>query len=309
MLQELVKRCEPLPAGSKVLILGAGFSGQHLGALLRTLGSQVICSRRQIEKPGADIVFDSENHLLPPKQAFEGVTHLISSIPPNANGNDPVLLNLNKQLQDSPLKWVGYLSTTGVYGDSEGKWLTEKDLTQPQQARSKRRLACEKAWQSSGLPVQILRLPGIYGPGRSAIESIKTGQIKMINKPGQVFSRIHIDDIAGAALHLIHLSSKGRHPLIVNVADDCPTANTDVLRYAANLIGSELPQEEPFAIASKNMSPMALSFWEENRRISNQLLCNELGYKLMHPNYRKGLKDCLLENPTLNVKNGKPISE
>jgi len=195
-----------------------------------------------------------------------------------------------------PLKWVGYLSTTGIYGDCQGKWVTESDIPKPHLPRSLRRLACEEAWQSSNLPIQILRLPGIYGPGRSAIETIKKGKAKMIDKPGQVFSRIHVDDIAGAIFHLIHLATnQGLRPKVVNVADDLPSSNIEVIRYGASLMGIGLPPIEPFEIAAKQMTPMALSFWQENRKVSNNLLCNELGYSLMHSNFKSGLKDCWMQ--------------
>ena len=292
MLQELVKRSIPLAPGSTLLILGGGFSGQHIGALARALGTSVICSRRNIESLGADIVFDSTTKQTPNPLSLKKVTHLLSCIPPTPEGEDPVLTCLGEQLKELPIQWAGYLSTTGVYGDSNGNWVTEADLPRPLQARSKRRLKWEKAWEASGLPIQILRLPGIYGPGRSACHSIRSGKSKMIDKPGQVFSRIHVDDIAGAIIHLINLSTKGIRPSVINVTDNLPTTNLEVLRFAADLLGYSLPPIEPFEIASQKMSPMALSFWQENRRVNNELLCNELGYHLIHPDFRFGMKDC-----------------
>ncbi len=293
MLTELVKRSMPLPPQSKLLILGAGFSGQHVAALARKLGSNVLCSRRDINSPGADVAFDSVAKKIPPLKVLREVTHLLSCIPPDPNGEDPVLTTLSAHLKEMPLEWVGYLSTTGVYGDRKGEWVSEADNPQPEQSRSKRRLSCEQAWEASGLPLQILRLPGIYGPGRSALQSIRNKKIKMIDKPGQVFSRIHVDDIAGAAFHLIHLANKGQRPQIINIADNLPTTNTEVLRFAASLLGIGVPPLEPFESAAKTMSPMALSFWQENRRVSNQMLCKDLGYSLIHPDYQSGLKDCL----------------
>ncbi len=292
MLDEVVKRCPPLPENSKFLILGAGFSGQHFAQAARALGGNVLCSRRGINKPGADFIFDSNTKILPSIEVLKDVTHILCCIPPAEDGTDPVLNSLKTTIQRLPLKWVGYLSTTGVYGDSEGEWVYEKNSPNPKQLRSKRRLACEKAWQSSELPLQILRLPGIYGPGRSAIEIIDKGKNKMIEKSGQIFSRIHVDDITGAILHLIHLNSRGTRPNVINIADNLPTSNVEVLSYAANLLNKELPKLESFEIASKNMSPMARSFWEENRRVSNDLLCKKLGYSLIHPSYKAGLKDC-----------------
>ncbi len=296
MLSELVKNSAPLPLNSKLLILGGGFSGQHIAALVRALGTHVLCSRRRLESHGANLAFDSSKKTLLPNQALEEVTHLLSCIPPDKNGEDPVLSTLGKQLKSKSLQWVGYLSTTGVYGDCNGAWVTELDTPQPKQQRSKRRLACEKAWQESGLPIQILRLPGIYGPGRSALETIKTSSNKMIDKPGQVFSRVHVDDIAGATVHLINLAAKGIWPKVINIADDLPSSNLEVMSFAAKLLGKSLPPVEPFDIAAKTMSPMALSFWQENRRVSNQMLCKELDYSLIHSNYQSGLKDCLVSS-------------
>ncbi len=293
MLCEVVKRSLPLPSNSKVLIFGGGFSGQHLAKAVRKLGSEVICSRRDIKKTGADFIFDSSQNILPPENIFNNVTHLISCIPPSKNGEDPVLNHFSEKLRNMPLKWVGYLSTTGVYGDYQGNWVTEESHALPKQTRSVRRLACEKQWQSLGLPLQILRLPGIYGPGRSTLDVVKKERSKIVNKKGQVFSRIHIDDIACATIHLIHLFSQGIKPQIINIADNLPATNLEVMIYAANLLELPLPPIESFENASKDMSPMALSFWQENRKVSNNILCKVLGYKLIHPTYESGLKDCL----------------
>ncbi len=272
--------------------MGGGYSGQHLAALARSLGSEVICSRREINKPGADIVFDSSTKSFTENSDLKNITHLLSCIPPESNGTDPVLSLLNNELDKMSLSWVGYLSTTGVYGDCKGGWVEENDIPNPQQERSKRRLACEQAWQKTGLPIQILRLPGIYGPGRSAIDNLKQGNNKIVDKPNQVFSRIHVDDIAGAIIYLINLANEGVSPQIINISDNLPTSNIEVMKFAATLTGDRLPQPESFETASKKMSPMALSFWQENRRVSNKMLCKELGYRLIHPTYKDGLLDC-----------------
>lgn len=292
MLADLVNRSRPLPAGSKLLILGAGFSGGTLHRLFRALGTPVIGTRREKEQPQGDLLFDSTQGLLPSPGAITGITHLISTIPPTAAGDDPVLSTLLPVLQQQPLRWAGYLSTTGVYGDRQGDWARETDPPTPGQERSRRRLVCEQAWQSSGLPVQILRLPGIYGPGRSVIQTLQRGKARLIHKPNQVFCRIHVEDIAGACLHLMHLAGTGQHPPIVNISDDRPAPSADLLRFAASLLNLQPPPEEDFATASLDMSAMAQSFWSENRRVSNALLCNTLGYKLLHPDFQAGLTDC-----------------
>ena len=293
MINEVVKRALSLPPGSTFLILGGGFSGQHIGSVARKLGANVFCSRRNIDSKGADCCFDSNQSFFEPKEILKEVTHLLSCIPPLASGGDPVLKILSKEIKEMPLKWAGYLSTTGVYGDSKGDWVTEKDNPQPKQSRSIRRLACEQEWLASGIPIQILRLPGIYGPGRSSIETIKNKSPKLINKPGHVFSRIHIDDIAGSIMHLIYLKSQGINPEIINITDNSPASNIEVMKFAYELLKNPAPEFESFEDASKKMTPMALSFWQENRRVSNEMLCQKLGYSLIHPDYKSGLIDCL----------------
>ena len=291
MKQDIVKRFDPLPNNSKLIIFGGGFSGQRVANLARHLGVKVLCSRREKESEGADFIFNTQKELS--NEIFEGATHVLSCIPPLSNGQDPVLLKLKDQLLNSKdLKWVGYLSTTGVYGDTKGGWVDENTTPNPQQERSKRRFSCEREWLETKLPVQILRLPGIYGPGRSAFESLFNETAKMIDKPGQVFSRIHVDDIAGSVLFLINLYSQGKNPSVINIADNLPTSNLEVITFAAKIAKKSLPLTIPFEIAKAEMSPMALSFWQENRKVDNKLLCENLGYSLIHPDFKSGLKDC-----------------
>jgi len=294
MIQDIVKQLEPLPPKSKLIIFGGGYSGQKIASVGRTLGVEVFCSRREKGAKGADFIFNSDQEFS--NEIFEGVTHVLSCIPPFLSGEDPVLNRLKTQLLNSKnLKWVGYLSTTGVYGDAKGAWVDENTSPNPQQERSIRRFTCEKAWLETNLPIQILRLPGIYGPRRSAFESLLNGTTKMIDKPGQVFSRIHVDDIAGAVLFLINLYSQGINPSVVNIADDLPTNNLEVIDFAAKLAKKSLPSKVPFEIAKKTMSPMARSFWEENRKVDNKLLCKKLGYSLIYPDFKSGLKNCFLK--------------
>ena len=292
MLSDLVNRSQPLRADARVLVLGGGYSGGHVARLLRALGTTVRCSRRHLDGSEADLIFDSATGQIPTADDLDGITHVVSTIPPTAEGQDPVLTHLGSQLRERPLIWVGYLSTTGVYGDRRGEWVSEEDPADPGQPRSERRHACEQAWLDSGLPVQILRLPGIYGPGRSVLNSLQTGKARRILKADQVFCRIHVDDIAGACLHLMHRAADGPGPAIVNVSDDCPAAPQDLLLYGADLLKCELPEEEPFDVASRSMSAMARSFWSENRRVRNTLLCRQLGYSLLHPDFKAGLQDC-----------------
>tara|TARA_B100000700_G_scaffold299549_1_gene366755 strand:+ start:815 stop:1711 length:897 start_codon:yes stop_codon:yes gene_type:complete len=295
MIQDIVKRLEPLPSKSKLIIFGGGYSGQKIASVGRSLGVKVLCSRREKGSKGADFIFNTETELS--NEIFKGATHFLSCIPPLLSGEDPVLSKLKSKLLDSKnLKWVGYLSTTGVYGDTNGKWVNESTTPNPQQERSIRRFSCEKAWLNTKLPVQILRLPGIYGPSRSPFESLMNGTIKMIDKPGQVFSRIHVDDIAGAIFFLINLYTQGENPSVVNIADNLPTNNLEVNNFAAKLANKSLPLPVPFEIAKKTMSPMAKSFWQENRKVDNKLLCKKLGYSLIYPDFKSGLKDCLAKS-------------
>ena len=298
MLADLVKQSQPLAADAKLLVLGGGYSGRCLARLARAIGTQVLCTRRSLDAAEADLLFDSNGQDQLDPAALEGVTHLLSTIPPDRDGNDPVLSKLMQTLRSLPLRWAGYLSTTGVYGDRQGAWVSEEDDPAPELERSIRRLNCEAAWQRSGLPIQILRLPGIYGPGRSVLNGLQQARARLIEKPGQVFCRIHVEDIAGACWHLMHRAEQGPLPTlgpgtVVNVVDDLPAATSDLLRHAASLLGCELPPLEQFDQIVDSMSPMAQSFWSENRRVSNHRLCHELGYALLHPNYRVGLQDCL----------------
>ena len=157
----------------KFLILGCGFSGSFFAKTIREFGFSALTSSRSESEDPNSFVFDSERGIVPDDKIFDGVTHILSCIPPNKNGNDPVLGCLQSKLQSLSLEWVGYLSTTGVYGNTKGKWVSEIDQPNPFQKRSHKRLNCEKEWIESGLPIQIFRLPGIYGPGRSILRQSK----------------------------------------------------------------------------------------------------------------------------------------
>ena len=277
----------------KFIIFGGGFSGKFIAKEIRKLGYEALTSSRQIQNDTTTFVFDSLSNALPPEEIYEGTTHVLSCIPPDKSGQDPVLSRLHKKLKSLNLEWVGYLSTTGVYGNTFGEWVTEKDPAKPLQDRSKRRLLCEKSWLDSNLPIQIFRLPGIYGPGRSTFESIFKKNIKVIHKPNQVFSRIHVADIANAILYLLLKINDENFKQIINIADNYPTSQIEVISHSYKLLGLKMPEPIHFDDAKKLLSPIALSFWEENRRVSNGLLCRDLGYKLIYENYKSGLKNCL----------------
>ena len=188
-------------------------------------------------------------------------------------------------------RWLGYLSTTGVYGDHGGGWVDEETPPKPGQPRSLSRLAAERAWQAIGLEagaaVDIFRLPGIYGPGRSAIDQVRAGTARRIDKPGQVFSRIHVEDIAGTVLMAITQAHAGA---IYNVADDLPASTSDVVAFACELLGKPVPPVIPWEQAEPTMSAMARSFYARTRRVRNDRIKNELGVVLRYPTYREGLR-------------------
>ncbi|MEQ8349324.1 MAG: SDR family oxidoreductase [Sneathiellaceae bacterium] len=231
-----------------------------------------------------------------PKGALDGTTHVLHSIPPDGMGRDgdPVARACLPALSALSPVWFGYLSTTGVYGDTGGAWVDEDTPCRPRQERSRRRLAAERAWldaqAAGGLPVHVFRLAGIYGPGRSSLDALRAGRARRIDRPGHLFSRIHVDDIAAALAASIARPSPGR---IYNLCDDEPAAPADVTAFAAGLLGLPVPPLLPFERAAADMSPMARSFWADNRRVRNDRLHRELGLRLAYPTYRDGLRAVL----------------
>jgi len=222
-------------------------------------------------------------------RAIAAADHILVSLPPGDNG-DPVLARHAAALADAAPRWVGYLSTTGVYGDRAGGWVDEESAIAPATERGRRRAAAEAAWLATGLPVHLFRLAGIYGPGRSALERVRAGRAQRIVKPGQVFSRIHVADIARTLAASIARPRLGR---AYNLADDLPAPPQDVIAFAAELLGVPPPPEIPFGEA--DLSPMARSFYAESKRVSNARIKDELGVRLRHPDYRAGLRAILAE--------------
>jgi nucleoside-diphosphate-sugar epimerase len=215
---------------------------------------------------------------------------LLVSVPPDPEAGDPVIEAYGDMIASSPrLAWIGYLSTIGVYGDQGGAWIDETAPLHASSARTRARVAVERAWldlgERAGKPVQVFRLAGIYGPGRNALVNLRAGTAKRILKPGQVFNRIHADDIAAV---LAASLDRPRAGAVYNVADDEPAPPQDVVAYAAELMGVEPPPETPFAAAS--LSPMGRSFYGENKRVSNRLIREELGVDLAYPSYREALR-------------------
>ncbi len=281
---------------NKFLILGCGFSGSFFAKKIRQLSCTAFTTSRSENNDPNSFVFNSEKGIVPDEKIFDGVTHILSCIPPDKNGKDPVIGSLKSRLESLPLEWIGYLSTTGVYGNTGGSWVSETDQPNPLQIRSQKRLNCEKEWIESGLPVQIFRLPGIYGPGRSTFEAIKNKKIRVIYKENQVFSRVHVADITNAIIYLLQNKHSLKFHQIINIADDEPCSQIEVIKHCYELLGLKMPKPILFENAKDDLSPIARSFWMENRRVSNNLLCETLGYKLIYKNYKLGLKNCYLNS-------------
>ncbi len=282
-------------ASKRLFCFGLGFSALALARVLRDEGFAVAGTCRSEEKAaalrdeGIEAFVYGPDHALD-STALEGTTHLLLSIPPDENG-DPVARGLGNSLQALPLQWVGYLSTTGVYGDRGGDWVDEASPLAPSAARGRRRLEAEEQWAALDLPLHIFRLAGIYGPGRNQLDTLRAGTAKRIIKEGQVFSRIHVEDIANV------LAASIAHPApgtAYNVCDNEPAPPQEVVTYAAELLGLTPPPEIPFEEA--DLSPMAKSFYAESKRVSNKRIREELGVTLRDPTYREGLQ-ALLEQP------------
>ena len=284
------------PVG-RLLVLGGGFTGLRFGRAMARQGFEVLLTSRQPRQPEPGLSWlqlNSATGSAGEADGLEGISHVLVTASPDGPSGDPLLPLLEPMLRRQPLQWLGYLSTTGVYGDSGGAWVDESTPPNPRPGRSQHRLAAERAWQATGLPVQVFRLPAIYGPSRCPFESLRQGSSRLVHKPGQVFSRVHVDDIVGALLHCIALPEAQR-PAVLNVCDDCPCPSTESLGFAAHLLGIRLPEVQRYADIEATLSPMARSFWMENRRASNRLLCQQLGYRLLYPSYREGFRASLAE--------------
>lgn len=233
--------------------------------------------------------FDSDRHDAGILDEVARADALLVSIPP-AFGSDPVLRSFSDAIASAPcLRWIGYLSTVGVYGNANGAWVDEITPPSPVNERSRHRIAAEAQWLELGkdtpFAVQVFRLAGIYGPGRNALLKVADGTARRLIKPGQVFNRIHTADIAQVLMASIERPSRNT---IYNVADDEPSPPQDVITYAARLLGLEPPLEVAFAKA--NLSPMARSFYQDNKRVRNARIKNDLGVTLRFPTYREGLE-------------------
>lgn len=275
---------------SKVLIsFGHGYSARALAKLLLPQGWTIYGTTRNQEKFDA-LKAEGINAVLWPdgdmEKALATATHMLVSAGPRETG-DPIYNVYGDKIKEiaRQLEWFGYLSTTGVYGNHNGEWTDEEAELRPSTERGRWRKAAEERWQAvPSLPVHIFRLAGIYGPGRGPFEKVKQGTARRIIKKNQIFSRIHVEDIAQVLAASIAQPNPGR---AYNVCDDEPAPPQDVIGYAAELLSMPLPPEIPFEEAE--MSPMARSFYSESKRIANGRIKSELGVRLRYPNYRVGL--------------------
>lgn len=281
-----------------LLSFGHGYSAQALERLLLPQGWRIIGTTRSEAKaeamrtrgiealiwPGADVT-----------DALNAASHLLMSASPD-DGSDPVLAALQDQItaRADQFEWAGYLSTTGVYGDHGGDWVDETAPLTPATRRGQARVVAEAAWQAiPALPLHIFRLAGIYGPGRGPFAKVRNGTARRIIKDGQVFSRTHVDDIAQVLAASIARPNPGA---IYNVCDDDPAPPQDVIAYAAQLLGLPVPEAVPFEDAE--LTPMARSFYAESKKVRNDRIKDDLGIKLLFPDYRSGLQSLLDQGDT-----------
>ncbi len=280
---------------NSLFCFGLGYSARHLIERLAPAKWKIAGTVREAapaeswRSDGVEaFAFDGSKPNPQINPALAKATHVLISAPPGPDG-DPVLAHYSDALAAAPaLLWIGYLSTVGVYGEHHGGWVDETTPTAPVSARSKNRRAAEQTWEvfseQTGKRVVVFRLAGIYGPGRSAIDSIRAGRARRIIKPGQRFNRIHVADIANVVM--ASMAGRGR-ATILNVTDDLPAPPQDVIAHAADLLRVPPPPEVPFDEA--DLSPMARSFYGESKQVRNDLMKSDLGLTLAYPTYREGL--------------------
>ena len=278
---------------------GYGYVANALAEILKLSGWSVIGTTTDESKADIlaqsgvkPIVFDSNHPLCNPYETLEDVTHILLSIPPDDRGDVAYMLHDDDIARMKNLEWIGYLSTTGVYGNRDGTWVDESSMPAPTSRRGSLRYKAEQQWLSlfkdTDIPIHIFRLSGIYGPGRSALDSVRAGHSRRVDKPGHAFNRIHIDDIVQTLIASINQPNPGA---IYNLADDNPAPSHEVIAYACTLLGVDVPPLTPFEEA--DLAPMVRSFYKDNKRIRNALIKSDLGVQLFHPDYKSGLEACL----------------
>ncbi len=280
----------------RLVCFGLGYTALRLAEALGREAWSVAGTCREADRAAAlsargieARVFDGETPLSGMDELLAGATHILVSCPPGADG-DPVIAHHRAHIADaSGVEWIGYLSTTGVYGDRDGGLVDERSALEPTSARGHRRVEAEAAWRAvgraHGLAVHIFRLAGIYGPGRSALDQVRAGTARRIVKPGHAFSRIHVDDIVTVLRASMARPDPGA---IYNVCDDRAAPSADVVAFACALLGVAPPPETAFADAG--LSDMARSFYADNKRVDNRRIKDELGVRLLHPDYESGLR-------------------
>ena len=283
----------------KIFCFGLGFTSLSLCDRLRQSGWEIAGTVRSeqkanlLEKAGIQaFVFDGIEENPDVTKALHDSNYIVNSVPvPVPDSFDPIFNIYGSVIEACQnMRWFGYLSTTVVYGNHNGGWVNEETPCEPSGKRGLNRLAAERAWSGLSIPVHIFRLAGIYGPGRNALETIKAGKAKRIDKQGQVFSRIHVQDIA-TALKASMEKPKGKigEPAIYNLCDDEPCEPRAVIEYGCQLLGVDPPPLVPYEEA--NLSPMGRTFYEDNKRVSNQKIKDELDVTLDYPNYRLALDE------------------
>jgi nucleoside-diphosphate-sugar epimerase len=278
---------------------GLGYSALALARRLRDEGWRIAGTARSREKCTelarenfAMHVFDGTNWPDDLQAALEQADSILVSTPPGEDG-DPVLRAGADKMRALPQRWrwLGYLSSTGIYGDRQGGWVDETTTPNPSSPRSANRLAAENAWTAfasqAPAPIHIFRIAGIYGPGRNALDALRAGTARRFDKPGQIFSRIHVEDLATVLAASIARPSPGA---VYNVCDDEPASQADVIAFGAGLLGIAPPPLEDFATAQSTLSEMAMSFYRDSKRVRNDRMKHELGASLAYPTYREGLR-------------------
>jgi nucleoside-diphosphate-sugar epimerase len=266
---------------NQLLIFGMGYTSSHLAAHLRGKGWRVTGTRRAAVD--GNIAIDDRRAV---EDALSNATHILSSVPPERDGSDPVLMQYGDAIRAAPARWTGYLSSTGVYGDAGGAWVDESAAIAGRRAG---RNIADLAWQDLRADMRVFRLPGIYGPGRSALDRVNEGKAHRIDLPDQVFSRVHVDDIVGG----ITASFAGPSG-VYNLADDLPCSQNQVIEAACDLL--DLPYPPMQSLEQAQLSPMALAFYAENRRVANGKAKRLLGWTPQFRNYRAGLAACMAMN-------------
>ncbi len=275
-----------------LLILGLGYTGGAIASGAAALGIRVTATSRDPARltppPGTTLI-----PFAAAAEALRDTTHLLQTAAPDDQG-DPALARFGTEIATAPLAWLGYLSTTGVYGDRGGAWVDETTAPAPSGERGHRRLDAENAWRAAaaGRPLDLFRVAGIYGPGRSPFAEIRAGRARRIDKPRHRFGRIHRDDIAAAVLAALRNPDGTR---VLNLNDDEPAPSADVTAEAARLLGLDPPPLVPFGQAVQGMSEMGRSFWAESRQVRSAQTQATLGLRWRYPTYREGLAATLLE--------------